>query len=81
MSSEERAQQLAALNAALAAFKTALTTAKINQPKANTYYTMCTPQRENRYAASNGANAEMTGNATITDAAKWKCGVLFKNRF
>ena len=72
MTSEERAQQLSALNAALAAFKTALTTAKINQPKADAYYTMCTPQRDNRYATSNGANAEMTGNATVTDASKWK---------
>ena len=72
MTSEERAQQLAALNAALAAFKTALTTAKINQPKEGAYYTMCTPQRDNRYATSNGANAEMTGNATVTDASKWK---------
>ena len=72
MTSEERAQQLAALNAALAAFKTALTTAKINQPKEGAYYTMCTPQRDNRYATSNGAGAEMTGNATVTDASKWK---------
>ena len=72
MTSEERAQQIAALNAAIAAFKATLSTAKINQPKAGTYYTMCTPQRESRYATSNGANAEMTGNATITDAAKWK---------
>ena len=72
MTSEERAQQLTALNAALAAFKTALTTAEINQPKADAYYTMCTPQRDNRYATSNGANAEMTGNATVTDASKWK---------
>ena len=72
MSSEERAQQIAALNAALAAFRTALTTAKINQPKEGAYYTMCTPQRDNRYATSNGANTEMTGNATATDASKWK---------
>ncbi|MBO5865584.1 MAG: family 20 glycosylhydrolase, partial [Bacteroidaceae bacterium] len=77
MTSEERAQQITTLNAALAAFKTALTTAKINQPKTSDsavsyYYTLCTPQRDNRYAASNGANAEMTGNATVTDAAKWK---------
>ena len=77
MSEEERAAQLATLNAAFAAFKAALATAKVNQPKASNsevshYYTLCTPQRENRYAASNGANAEMTGNATVTDAAKWK---------
>ena len=77
MSEEERAAQLATLNAAFAAFKAALATAKVNQPKISDsevsyYYTMCTPQRDNRYAASNGANAEMTGNATVTDAAKWK---------
>ena len=77
MSEEERAAQLATLNAAFAAFKAALATAKVNQPKTSNsevsyYYTMCTPQRDNRYAASNGANAEMTGNATVTDAAKWK---------
>ncbi len=77
MSEEDRAAQLATLNAAFAAFKASLATAKVNQPKTSDsavsyYYTMCTPQRENRYAASNGANAEMTGNATITDAAKWK---------
>ena len=77
MSESERAAQLAELNAAFEAFKAALATAKTNQPKVSNntisyYYTMCTPQRDNRYAASNGANAEMTGNATVTDAAKWK---------
>ena len=77
MGEEERAAQLATLNAAFAAFKATLATAKVNQPKTSNsevsyYYTMCTPQRDNRYAASNGANAEMTGNATVTDAAKWK---------
>ena len=77
MSEEDRAAQLATLNAAFAAFKASLATAKVNQPKTSDskvshYYTMCTPQRENRYAASNGANTEMTGNATVTDAAKWK---------
>ncbi|MBQ5645171.1 MAG: exo-alpha-sialidase, partial [Bacteroidaceae bacterium] len=77
MSEEERAAQLASLNAAFAAFKAALATAKVNQPKRSDsevsyYYSMCTPQRDNRYAASNGANTEMTGNATVTDAAKWK---------
>ncbi|MBQ5616498.1 MAG: family 20 glycosylhydrolase, partial [Bacteroidaceae bacterium] len=77
MNEEERAAQLAQLNAAFETFKASLATAKINQPKASNsevsyYYTMCTPQRENRYASSNGANAEMTGNTTVTDASKWK---------
>ena len=77
MSEEERAVQLAQLNTAFEAFKAALATAKVNMPKTSNsevgyYYSMCTPQRENRYASSNGANAEMTGNATVTDASKWK---------
>ena len=72
MSSEERAQQIAELNAEFVAFKAALATAKVNQPKADTYYTMCTPQRDNRYCKSNGANTEMTGDANISDATKWK---------
>ena len=77
MNEEERAAQLAQLNAAFETFKASLATAKINQPKASNsevsyYYTMCTPQRENRYASSNGANADMTGNTTVTDASKWK---------
>ena len=72
MTSEERAQQAVELNTALEAFKAALATAQVNQPKADRYYTMCTPQRENRYCRSNGANAEMTGVASIDDATKWK---------
>ena len=77
MNEEERATQLTQLNAAFEAFKAALATAKVNMPKTSNsevgyYYSMCTPQRENRYASSNGANAEMTGNAAVTDASKWK---------
>ena len=72
MTSEERAQQTATLNAAIEAFKAALATAKINQPKADKYYTLCTPQRENRYCKSNGANAEVTSETSISNASKWK---------
>ena len=72
MTSEERAQQTEELNAAFDAFKASLATAQVNQPKSDRYYTMKTPLRDNRYAASNGANADMTGVANITDAAKWK---------
>ena len=71
-SEEERAAQLAQLNAALAAFKAAIAAAQPNGPKKDSFYTLSTPQRENRYATSNGANAEMTGNATVTEASKWK---------
>ena len=72
MTSEERAQQTAELNAAFEAFKALLATAQVNQPKSDCYYTMKTPLRDNRYAASSGANADMVGIASITDAAKWK---------
>ena len=72
MSAEERADQTAELNAAIEAFKASLATAQVNMPASDRYYTMKTPLRDNRYAASNGANAEMTGIATVTDATKWK---------
>lgn len=77
ISDEERATQLKQLNAAFEAFKVSLENATINKPKLSTndvsyYYTLCTPNRDKRYAASNGAGAEMTGHATVTDAAKWK---------
>ena len=71
-SEEERAAQLAQLNAALDAFKAAIASAQPNGPKEGSFYTLSTPQRENRYATSNGANAEMTGNATVTETSKWK---------
>ncbi len=72
LSEDERNAQLERLNTAFYAFKAAIATATPNSPKADCYYTMCTPQRDNRYATSNGAGAEMTGNATVTDASKWK---------
>ena len=77
MSEAERTEQMTQLNAAFEAFKASLATATVNCPKASNnetsyYYTLCTPQRDNRYATSNGANTEITGNASVTEAAKWK---------
>ena len=77
MSEAERTEQMTQLNAAFEAFKALLATATVNRPKASNnetsyYYTLCTPQRDNRYATSNGANTEITGNASVTEAAKWK---------
>ena len=77
MSDEERANQQKELNNALDSFKTSLATATPNQPKtSNTtksyYYTLSTPQRENSYPTSNGANTEMTGNTSISNASIWK---------
>ena len=77
MSEEERTNQQKELNDALDNFKASLATATPNQPKTSTatksyYYTFSTPQRENRYPTSNGANTDMTGNTSVTDASIWK---------
>ena len=77
MSEEERANQQKELNNAIDSFKASLATATPNQPKTSNattsyYYTFSTPQRENRYPTSNGANTDITGNTNITDASKWK---------
>ena len=77
MSDEERKKQQKDLNDAFDSFKASLATATANLPKTSNgstsyYYALSTPQRDNRYAASNGANAEMTGNANITNASTWK---------
>ena len=76
-SDEERAAQVAALDEALAAMKTACTAVNMNQPVASTsentvYYRMCTPLRENRYATGKGVGADMVGEQTATDNAIWK---------
>ena len=77
MSEEERANQQKVLNDALDSFKASLATATQNMPKTSDatksyFYTLSTPQRENRYPTSNGADTEMTGNTSVTDASIWK---------
>ena len=77
MSEEERANQQKELNDAVENFKASLATAVPNLPKTsdatkNYFYTFHTPQRENRYPTSNGANADITGNTNVTDASVWK---------
>ena len=74
---EERKAQLNEINDALVAFNALLATANMNMPKTSNanksyYYTMCTPQRENRYPTSNGANSDITGNTSVSDASMWK---------
>lgn len=74
---EERAAQVKLLNDAFEAFKAKLAAAEVNSPKASDsnvtyYYTMSTPQRENRYPTSKGAGAEIVGETAVSDAAKWK---------
>ena len=74
MTEEERAVQMAELNAALEAFKKSPVNfpLKVSSADEDFYYTICTPQRGNRYVTSKGNDAEIVGEATVTDAAKWK---------
>ncbi len=77
MSEEERAAQVAALDAAFDAFKKGCASAELTQPilsegENEVYYTLSTPLRGNRYATSQGANAAMVGQTTATDIAYWK---------
>lgn len=77
MSDEERDNQQKKLDEALNKFKSGLATATANLPKTSDattsyYYTLSTPQRENRYPTSNGANSDIVGNTSISDASIWK---------
>ena len=44
----------------------------ISDDHSSYYYSLKTPGRENRYASSQGANAEMTGVTSPTNASYWK---------
>ena len=73
----QREQQMKALDAALADFKKACEGQDILQPTVSTsaqeyYYTLSTPLRENRYATSKGADADMVGEVSATKASYWK---------
>jgi len=52
MTYEERQAQVAEIRALLAAFNAGYASAGINQPLDNVYYQMCTPLRNNKYAAA-----------------------------
>lgn len=78
---EQRQQQMAQLEAAFSAFKTAYKDADIIQPKASTddasyWYKMWTPGRDNRHASvsngTQGGSYYLTGEAPATDASYWK---------
>ena len=77
LSGAEREAQLKELEEALQAFQQALAAAEIIQPKVSEgeqvyYYTLSTPLRENRYATSRGAGADMVGETAPSKAAYWK---------
>ena len=73
MTAEQRAAQVAALEEAWTAFITSLTDANMNLPVSGNYYRMYTPQRGNRYATGNGADAAITGPTEAnTKASIWQ---------
>ena len=74
MTEDERATQMAELDAALETFKKSPVNfpLKVSDADAEYYYTMCTPQRGNRYVTSKGANAAIVGETASTEASKWK---------
>ena len=77
MSAADRVKQLAELDRVLNDFKTACQTAAIVQPKLSEgdhsyFYTLSTPLRENRFATSNGVNADIVGNNSASKTSYWK---------
>lgn len=69
---EERAEQIAALDAVYQEFRNNYASTGINKPVANTYYHLCTPLRENRYPTSYGANNYIVGETTASKASAWE---------
>ena len=70
---EERAAQVAELEAAWTTFAASLTTENMNKPVSGNYYRMYTPLRESRYVTGNGAGNAATGETTATTKASiWK---------
>lgn len=79
VSADTRAQQQTTLQKALADFEANYTSYSVNMPKSSTSettvcYTLCTPQRANRYLTSHGAAANLTGEASPAkgDLSLWK---------
>ena len=63
---EERAAQVAELEAAWVAFEASLADANMNKPVSGNYYRMFTPLRENRYPTSKGAGNAVVGEQNAT---------------
>ena len=77
LSEEVRAEQIQRVETELENLRNSVSTASINLPKASTeedefWYTMCTPLRGNRYPTAKGADANLTGETTVSLASKWK---------
>ena len=72
MTAEERAAQVAELDAAWAALTPTLTADKMNMPDPKKFYRMCTPQRDSRYPTAKGAGNDIMGEQTPSDYSVWQ---------
>ncbi len=85
MTADQRAAQLEELNTAFDALKATLGTIRPNGPQlsdaTNTFAYVLQDQRSSRYATSTGAGAGLMGNATISDASKWKFVLREDNKY
>lgn len=73
MTEEQRAQQIADLEAVWTAFQAGLTPETMNQPQADKYYRMSTPLRGNRYPTAKGAGQALVGEETFdANSSVWK---------
>lgn len=78
LTAEERSEQAATLEKELEAFEAALEAAQPNQPKASTLaggdtyaYHISSPLRDTRYMTSRGAEADVIGDASPSNASQW----------
>ena len=83
---EARNAQLEQLRAAYEKLQADVAAATINQPQvsseeAQTYYTLCTPLRGNRYTTDKGENTAIQGETTVSDASKWKFTLRSDNTY
>ena len=69
---EERAEQVKALETVWTTFAASLTTANMNQPEAEKFYRMYTPQRGNRYPTSKGAGNAIVGETAPSNNSIWQ---------
>ncbi len=73
----ERLEQVTQLQAAFDDFKDTYQDAGVNMPKLSNdtevhYYTLKTPNRENRYLTSRGTSNTLVGNVSASDASYWR---------
>ncbi len=77
MDATEREAQVATLNEAFDDFKNTYQVSGVNMPKTSSgsnvyYYTMKTPNRDNRYVTSHGSGSTLTGETSSGETSYWR---------